>query len=219
MREETRSLDVDSQQWLSFLLRGVMKIPIIQKKYLINLWHSTFFLPVIGIVMLISSLGVSALVYQHVKDRPFVEPKANQNGPAAPMPPPIDSDSVTTVPITAPTATTSPVSTKSIPKPPDNTAQCNNLIIQKKTDLDSLNSQMQAQLAIMKTISTNQGGQVQQEINSTGSPTQQMINQSETAGTFNQASDTFDKLSSQYSTDQENYDNQLIGLSCIGWSP
>jgi hypothetical protein len=190
-----------------------ISVRFIPKKHLLNLYRSTFFVPTVAGMLLISSLGVSALVYKHSKTQPFKEPSTNQNGPTSPTPPPINSDSVTT---TTPTAAPStPVATKPIPKPPDNTAQCNSLIAQKKTDLDSLSGQAQTQLALMKSIISNHT--IDGEVN--GGGVNGMVSQSEITQSFNAANDKANALMAQYSTDQENYDNQLIGLSCTGWSP
>ena len=59
-----------------------------------------------------------------------------------------------------------------------------------------------------------QSGQAQQEINSGASGTSQVVGQAQSSGTYNQASNEFDTLSAQFSSERQNDTSQFIGDGC-----
>jgi len=118
--------------------------------------------------------------------------------------PPVNLPALTVPPVTVTTPT--PVTT------PNNTAQCNSILAAGEADLNSLNAQVNQQLAIMKQVMGTQSSGLGGEIG--GSGTQGMVDQSGQSESFNQADNEATTLSNQLSTDRQNYVNQLLGLSC-----
>lgn len=153
---------------------------------------------VVGTASAISSLAVKkpAPVKHHTVHKTVSKPMPVASSSAVPA-------------LTLPSVVT-PTPTVSTPATPNNTAQCNSILNAGEADLNSLNTQITQQLAIMKQIIGNSSADTQID----GSGTQGMIDQSQTTESFNQANDEVNTLTNQLSSDRENYVNQLIGLGC-----